>query len=112
VFKKTGDVRPVVERRLAQHGLVTRITDDKTSFTVRNPDTPADAQLGAVSRLLIMSAKLEFCAEVQRSMGRCARRTPGSLCGRGGRARRNRHAWGASLALLGFERLRDGLYRP
>jgi hypothetical protein len=65
VFKKTGDVRPVVERRLAQLGLVTRITDDETGLTVRIPDASADSTLGAVGRLLLMPAKLEFCAEVK-----------------------------------------------
>lgn len=65
VFKKTGDVRPVVERRLAQLGLVTRITDDETGLTVRIPEGSADADLSAVARLLLMPAKLEFCAEVK-----------------------------------------------
>jgi len=65
VFKKTGEVRPVVERRLAQLGLVTRITDDETSLTVRIPDVASGADLASVGRLLVMPAKLEFCAEVK-----------------------------------------------
>lgn len=65
VFKKTGEVRPVVERRLAQLGLVTRITDDETSLTVRIPDVESGADLSSVGRLLVMPAKLEFCPEVK-----------------------------------------------
>jgi preprotein translocase subunit SecD len=65
VFKKTGNVRPVVERRLAQRGLVTRITDDETSLTVRFPDVSPNVDLNSIRRLLEMPAKLEFCAEVK-----------------------------------------------
>lgn len=63
VFSKTGDVRPVVEKRLAQLGLVTRITDDDTHLTVRVPESDTALDVGALGRLLTMPAKLEFCAE-------------------------------------------------
>lgn len=63
VFKKEGDVRPVLEKRLAQLGLVARITDDEHSITVRIPDLATNGDTSAVVQLLTLPAKLEFCPE-------------------------------------------------
>lgn len=63
VFKKEGDVRPVFEKRLAQLGVVSRITDDANSITVRLPDVDTKVDTSAVRQVLTLSAKLEFCPE-------------------------------------------------
>lgn len=73
VFKKEGDVRPVIEKRLAQLGVVARITDDEHSITVRIPDLDAKGDTSAVRQLLTLPAKLEFCPEAAPVAGRfCA----------------------------------------
>lgn len=64
VFKKVGDVRPAVEKRLAQLGVVARITEDDSTLTVRVPESKEAVNLGAIVKLLTVPAKLEFCAEV------------------------------------------------
>lgn len=63
VFEKQGDVRPVFEKRLAQLGVVARITDDEHSITVRIPDLDAKGDTSAVRQVLTLPAKLEFCPE-------------------------------------------------
>lgn len=63
VFKKEGNVRPVIEKRLALLGVVARITDDEHSLTVRIPDVDARADPSVVRQLLTLPAKLEFCPE-------------------------------------------------
>lgn len=62
VFTKEGPVRPVVEKRLAQLGVVARITEDEGSLTVRVPDTGAAVNVGELMKLLTLPAKLELCA--------------------------------------------------
>ncbi|MBL8923658.1 MAG: hypothetical protein JNJ54_32690 [Myxococcaceae bacterium] len=61
VFAKEGDVRPVVEKRLAQLGVVARITEDERSLTVRVPDVGGTVNLGELMKLLTLPARLEFC---------------------------------------------------
>lgn len=61
VFAKEGAVRPVVERRLAQLGVVARITEDERSLTVRVPDVGEAVNLGELMKLLTVPARLEFC---------------------------------------------------
>lgn len=63
VFTKTGDVRPVIEKRLAQLGMVARITDDDRSITIRIPDLDSRADTSALVQVLTLPAKLEFCPE-------------------------------------------------
>lgn len=69
VFTKEGDVRPVIEKRLALLGVVARITDDAHSITVRIPDLDAKGDTSAVRQLLTLPAKLEFCPEAPPSAG-------------------------------------------
>lgn len=73
VFTKSGDVRSVVERRLARLGLVTRITEDESRLTVRVPNGASDAELAAIAPVLTAPGKLEFCPE--------AEPVDGALCG-------------------------------
>lgn len=56
-------MRPVLEKRLAQLGVVARITDDEHSITVRIPDLATNGDTSAVVQLLTLPAKLEFCPE-------------------------------------------------
>ena len=42
-------MRPVLEKRLAQLGLVARITDDEHSITVRIPDLATNGDTSATS---------------------------------------------------------------
>lgn len=64
VFRREGDVRPVVEKRLAQVGVVARITEDEGTLTLRVPDTGQPVDLAEVTRLLTLPARLEFCPAV------------------------------------------------
>jgi hypothetical protein len=69
VFSKKGDVRPVVERRLAQAGIVARLDESADELSVRLPGAEP-AQVAEVRELLAMTARLEFCPEAKEERGR------------------------------------------
>lgn len=66
------DVRPVVERRLAQLGLTARIDVDETNLVIRLPGGVAGPAVDELKTVLLTPAKLEFCVE--------ARPEPRRLC--------------------------------
>jgi hypothetical protein len=63
VFTKRGDVRLSVERRLARLDVRARLSEDGDTLSVRLPDTGVPVDVAAVKGLLLVPAKLEFCAE-------------------------------------------------
>lgn len=63
-FKKPGDVREVVERRLAQASVKARITEDSERLTIRLVGSDGN-EADEVIALLAVPAKLEFCPEAK-----------------------------------------------
>lgn len=59
--ENTTEVRPTVERRLAQLGLRAKLADDAKRLTVRLPGTPSADDVERVKRLVTTPARLEFC---------------------------------------------------
>ncbi|MDX2009950.1 MAG: hypothetical protein SFW67_07170 [Myxococcaceae bacterium] len=69
VFTKKGDVRLSVERRLARLDVRARLFEDGDTLSVRLPDTGTPVDVSAVKALLLVPAKLEFCAEARLEAG-------------------------------------------
>jgi preprotein translocase subunit SecD len=70
-FKKPGEVREVIERRLAQASVKARITEDSERITLRFPGSDGN-EADDVIALLAVPGKLEFCAEAKDRAVLCA----------------------------------------
>lgn len=67
VFRSSAarDVRPVVERRLAQLGVTARIDVDDEHLVIRLPGGTPGAPVDELKAVLLTPGKLEFCVEAK-----------------------------------------------